>query len=311
VAALATLLLLAVTSPGGVEAQDARAGLGWRQDHPDCIDGTRLAPAVSRILGRDVGARSTNVGVRGRVGGAPGAFRAHIEVRTPDGRLLGVRDVASPSESCRALDEPLAIVVAMLFELEAPRATLSLPPRPVEVERPRAELSVATGASIGAGFLPSPWVAPALRLALDAAPLRVEIGGAWILPREVEVQGSSAALQLSAVLVGAHVCVELARLGWLVPRGCAGLRAAVVSASGRGFDADHRHLLVAPAFTLALDTAVRLGPRVSVELRAELAGHPAPEQFVYTSGTGRTVLHETGLVSGSAGLFLRYGAPIP
>jgi hypothetical protein len=220
-----------------------------------------------------------------------------------------VREVASQSQSCVALDEPLAVVVAMLFELDAPRATLRLPPRAAELSR--AELSAAAGAIVGVGFLPSPWAAPALRLAVDAPPLRVELEGAWIAPREVAVPDTTAVLQLSAVLAGAHVCFELTRLVWLVPRGCAGLRAAVLSATGSGFDTDHARVLVRPMATAALDAAIRLAPRLSLDARVELSAHPVPDELVYTSGSGRTALHETGLVSGAAGLFLRYSAPVP
>lgn len=285
--------------------------LRWSRGAPGCITAARLRSAVEAMIARPVFAEGSEVRIDGRVGGVAGAWTARFEVRTADGRLLGVREVTAPGDACNALDEALTVVLAMLVELDAPRSSLRVTPRP---RPPPQRIAVGARVSAGAGLLPAPWVAPTVSFGWEPTAVRLEIDATWLAPRELAVEGTAAVAELQAFLVGVHGCARVLRAGDLSGRGCLGARAGVLHASAEGFDENRAASAATAAVVASATLELGLGAFWALALRGELSGHPVAERFTYTAPSGeRVALHETSRVSGLLGLGLVFvlGEPDP
>jgi hypothetical protein len=129
-------------------ARSARAqerktsSLGWTrlEGAESCIGTRELALAVEQQLGRAVfvSAAQGEVALEGRIERlAPRGWRAVITLSSAGGEILGTRELTSDKESCRALDEPLSLTLALMIDPEAalrPRA----PPTPAPASPPVA-----------------------------------------------------------------------------------------------------------------------------------------------------------------------------
>lgn len=140
-ASAASLIALAI--PRVASADEGRtSSLSWlRMPGADsCIATQALARSVEERLGRHVfvSAAEADVSVEGRIekraGSAPG-WRSVITIRDSKGALLGTRELDRPDASCASMNEPLALVIAVMID---PEAKLSSTPAPLSPSPPPA-----------------------------------------------------------------------------------------------------------------------------------------------------------------------------
>lgn len=129
------LTVLGASGPARAAGAPARtSSLSWtRMPGTDsCIATQALARSVEERLGRHVfvSAAEADVSVEGRVEKrAAGGWHAVITLRDDKGALLGTRELDRPDAACTAMNEPLALIIAVMIDPEAKLAS-SPPPLP-------------------------------------------------------------------------------------------------------------------------------------------------------------------------------------
>lgn len=270
---LATGLAL-TAAPAAAGETPRSSSLTWfRQAGAETCAGPReLAQAVDRQLGGAVlvSAAQADVLIDGKIEPIRSGqgFRAHLTLTDPGGVVLGTRDLESPSRDCHALDEQLALVIALLIDPDAalgptstspsapsssspiaapiapppssppprlrpaPPVTPAIPPPPAP--SPPWRQSIGLGAVVAAGLLPG--VGAGLSLRAEVTPpwfVPIELGGVVWGSARAESAGRGADLSLSwGVLSLCPLTWEgaLTRL-----RGCAGAAVGALRAQGFGF----------------------------------------------------------------------------
>ena len=130
IVAMACLLLTAwsgtaAASPMRVELT-VEAPLG-------CIHTPELAKNIDGILGRSaIDASPTDpmpkVAVLLSHDAEAGSFRSVLTLQSPDGTVVGTRELVRQGRSCHVLDGPLALVAALLVDAAEGTIRLTLPP---------------------------------------------------------------------------------------------------------------------------------------------------------------------------------------
>jgi hypothetical protein len=206
----AASLLLAATcvtcvtcvTPASAAEPTRHVELSWSRGSPDCLGRDDLVKAVEATLGAPVFHEGGSAAgrVEGRVGAAAkGGFEAHMILRDLGGAVVSERRLDTDGE-CRRLDEPIAVVVALMIDaLGSAPSPLSVPAEPIRAPALPARLVAPPPARMVAPpAAPSPSGAPSLAigvgLGLDAS----------LLP------GTS----LAAVLRGELAPIEALPLAW-------------------------------------------------------------------------------------------------
>jgi hypothetical protein len=115
---------------GANAAERARATLDWRAPSDGgCLEATMLVRAVEDRLRRTVFVADSQAELRVSVAirGTPGDWTAEIDLSDTQGRGLGHRRLTTRAEHCSALDDSLALVVALMVDIRRE----DVPPRPV------------------------------------------------------------------------------------------------------------------------------------------------------------------------------------
>lgn len=316
--AAAWILLAALAEVGGAPPS-AGYRLAWTRapGGEACIDADALAEQVSARLGRRVfdGAGERAVVIDAEVGPGEGGWQVRVTVRGPDGELRGARELAQPGDDCRAIDQPLALVLALIIDLDAASAapppapgstttTAIAPPRP-RADRWRGEATLVAGA--GLGVVPGAGVGARVTLAVDAPGLwPVVVGAAWWREGEASAGGDER-VRLRPRQLDAAVCAPGRDVGAARMTGCAGGGLRRIDARGLGFDRNHDVSALVPVAALAARAAVDLPAHafVAAELGVELP--LARPRFVFDDG-GTMVLHRVAPASlaGALGVGVRF-----
>jgi len=256
--AVATWIACAAGLGGQAEAQgSSAASVSWVRlpGAEACIDAHALANAVERRLGRaavmtPVYAERT---IEGRIEplGAPGGFRASFAIADASGAILGTREIASASASCRSMDEDLALVIALMIDPGAATSPISAPawtplPAPVIAAPPAKALppkpphqpfrvAVRGAAAVSFGQLPSVGVGAVLRWTF--APPRAfpfEVGASLWTPQRVESRGKTFGADVWLAQGELSACPLTGRIQEFSLWACAGVSAGVAHVGGFG-----------------------------------------------------------------------------
>jgi hypothetical protein len=251
-AVLAATLLFSVSA--GAEPARRTSSLGWTRlpGAEGCVPPRALAQAVERRLGRAVlaPASQADVAVEGHIERAGDGWRATITLTDAAGAPLGRRELGSQAADCRAIDDDLALVIALLIDPTAALAPPPRPPPPVDVPPPLPaalpapappapppsppawRFGAAAGAAVGFGLLPRVAVGFAARAHL--VPPRwpsIEIGGA-VWPGNMESAGGAGAT-FSLAYGTLAVCPGATAAGVFFS-GCVGAQVGVLHVGGLG-----------------------------------------------------------------------------
>ena len=134
-AALASLLT------AGLSSAEPRWGLTFKSD-PGCVGAAGLAEAVEKKLGRALFGAQPDLRIEGwlRADG-PRRWRARLTLVDAEGTVKGSREVTQEGSSCRAIDESLTLVAAVMIDpAAAMKGSAPAPaPAPPAAEAPWAE----------------------------------------------------------------------------------------------------------------------------------------------------------------------------
>jgi hypothetical protein len=218
--------------------------LAWMrgQGAESCIDGVELSQRVQATIGRPVRAVSTSHDgeegapeavevLDGSVVPLPsGGWIAVVDVRGAQAASLR-REVTLDAPDCRALDEAIVLVVALMADAPLPRP----PALVVPLRRASVALAMGPDVAFASGMLPG--VAPGVGLSIDVGFPRYWHLAAWAhaWPFDQALEGTSGA-RLAAWTFGVGPCVGPTIHDRVTVFGCIGVSTGVVYASGVGLD---------------------------------------------------------------------------
>lgn len=241
-----------------------QASLRWLQGEgaTSCISEHELAAAVTARLGgspKQV-TRSALV-IEGEI--APNAAGWRVAIHTTDahGAVLGQRELNEAAADCRAIDDKLVLVIALIVDPElldavavptvaAKRAVVVAPGAPWQ-------FGAAVAAVTSRGMLPGFGFGAAIAAVIEPPHgWPIELGATlWPRARGFAAPGGATFLQLTG---GAALCPRLvARVS-----ACIGAQAGELRATGFGYDQNQsqRQFLVDATAELRLDWSLRDGP---------------------------------------------------
>ncbi len=317
---------LAASSVARAEPAARTSSLSWVRlpGAEGCIGSRALAVAVERRLHREVFVPPARAAVafEGRVErtAAPEGFRAVITVSNEAGVVLGTREIRGGAASCRAMDDDLALVIAVMID---PDAALGPPPPAAPTPAPVAPPPAWWGAPPKAGPAPPTWrvslqVGGAAMLGLlprtsagvvlrsHVEPPRFwafEVGGI-IFPSVEATQGTvSAGFQLAEAFVSA--CPLTVRVVGAALSACAGVQVGSIRALGTGLQAEQG------LFNVAVEGRVhrRLWGPLVAGLGLGLVAPVLRARFSYAGTAAEQTLFQMAPVAGEADLSL--GVEIP
>ncbi|WP_437834389.1 hypothetical protein [Sorangium sp. So ce1153] len=291
-----------------------------------CVDARTLALAVERRLGRAAFVPPTlgDMAIEGRIERSreAGVWRATVRVFGAGGTAIGSREIEADQVDCRAIDDQLELVIALLVDPDAalvlPRAagspaasagggapgagaavrpaplppaapaTAALPACPPAPAAPSAPWRVggAVEAVGGLGLLPGP-ASVGVGVRAHATPPRgpgFELGGVlWASPAVREAPGSPA---FSLAYGSLSVCpIEIARGGTALS-GCVGARLGSLRVEGSAVPSRFRHERL--VLDLSLHTRARrrlVGPLFGA-VGLGIAVPTVQDVYFYTDASG-------------------------
>lgn len=279
-------------------AASARLELERSEDARACLDDKRLVRAVERRLRRAAfdPTKAATLFVRVALSKRENEFVAAIELSDAEG-VLGRRELSTSARHCSALDDSLALVVALLVESPPERVAPPPPATPAEPEPPpSAEPAKAPVFSASATRIEIPKETLAPREPFRFAVRASAIGAAGLLPRvavgpelgfavrpphgpwvratvelflqQTESVASDAGARLSRQRAGLELCAPEVGFPWLAL--CFGQRVGAFSASGFGFDHSFDRRVMTFALAGGPDLIFPFGRYLSLSVGARL-----------------------------------------
>lgn len=319
----ASFVALPFVAPRAAAAQASGTALEWTRGDgaEDCIGADTLRAEVEARLGRSVFAAGSPLVVLGRIAGVDRGFRVEIALSFR-GTVVGRRVLESDRARCRALDDSLALMIALLVETAdeavaeaglAPASSVreAAPtpgePRPIHVPRLDESALMRDAADPPAGSAPSvamgvgAWLAadalPGLCAAMHAAlellfdPLSLRIEGAYVPESGLSItEGRLARLALG--WGGLSACLDAVVIPWLGLGGCAGLRGGALTGAGLGFEVSRQGVMPWLAITASARARLFAFEPLAVEIAIGLEVPLLRDRFVVELAEAQRVVHQ-------------------
>lgn len=293
-------------------AEPVMAVLQWPVDAEQrgCASAQSVRADVDHLLDRAAfdGAEDADVVVRVRLVQAEAGWLAQLSFTAADGTAQGERELHSPDDSCRSLDGPVALVVALMLEASRPQAKVSLPAPALAQQASPWQGEASAALVVSGGLLPGLAFGPRLTAGVvppGFVPLRLSVTLWPAVEEDVELGRGG---RFSASHGDLSICPELAS-GSVAGVGlCLGAGAGVLSAVGTGLgytESPDRLLVQGEA---AAQLWLHLGGPFLLELQAGAAVPFIRPNFVYTDvdGSAREVHQSWPVIpKGSIGLGFR------
>ncbi|HEX7604247.1 MAG TPA: hypothetical protein VF316_21665 [Polyangiaceae bacterium] len=319
-------------------AASARAGepskpssLSWvrLEGAESCITTQALARAVEARLGHAVfvSPSEAELSVEGSVGPIVGSvkWRATVALRGRDGQMMGTRTIESGEAECGALDDKLALAIAIMIDPEGAltkhdppppppppppvehAVTVYVPvPAPAPAPAPEAwHVEPQAGVGLYLGFTPQIGfgVFGAANVASPIAHIGFRLAGHFIVPNGIAVDTGRA--EMWAALGSAAYCPLFGEAGRMSSYLCVGGFAGLFHASGEGLPSTRSGSLPLLGAVLDWSASVRLVGPLTAGATASLGVAIVRGHVAYTDASGRdTEVYATGLLSFSSGVFL-------
>jgi hypothetical protein len=293
-----TAVLVALAISGRARAFEAdeptvTASLRYTASAPGCIEAKALKALVEERLARRVFTEASDTDLSVEVSEKQVSarnFRITLTLRSAEGLWLGARELDGPEGECSALDESLALVVAIAVDIPREEllarkralATASAPAAPIAAAAPAAprrlhvpepasgvgraaaaqrfELTLAAALAAAAGILPQ--VSPGVRLSLGVRPAnfwRSELGASWWKSTEASDLDRGSGFEL--LTLDLSVCPWEPRPGSVRVSVCATQMLGRLRARGFGFDQNREQVGLTYAFGARLQAGFGLaGP---------------------------------------------------
>jgi hypothetical protein len=313
IAGLAAASIFVATATARADAPPPRtSSLAWVRlpGAEACIDMRSLAQAVELRLGRPAFVAPTrgDLAIEASIGPTPGTDGWHATITVVDaaGQRVGQRELQSDKAGCRAIDDELELVMALLID---PSAALAPPPAPAPefvapppvtiVPTPicpplaapppplqRWRVGAEAGPIAGLGLLPSS-VGVGVQLRAHVAPPRgpsFELGGAFWLDSAVRTAHAEPAFSLAYGWLS--VCPVDVEVRGSALSACAGAQLGSLSVSAAALPSIyHQEQLV---FSLAAEARLRrrfVGPLLG-SFGLGLAVPTVRDRFYFTDPDG-------------------------
>ncbi len=330
---LAMCLTVAGTVRAAPEWITATLQVERSEDAADCIDADGIRQAVESRLRRPVFVTEpeADVRVQATLRRARSGWAADLALKTPSGRQLGTRQLSTEAPHCSALDDSVALALALM--LDVPREEVMAAEGPPPDDRPRepapsqpppstpVQLPEDTPprrqpwsfegsvlAVLGVGVLPG--AAPGARLSLAVEPLvfwLTEIEWTWWPARDASDAGAGAELRRQSV--GLFVCPLSLGMVPVRAHACLGQQVGWIRAEGYGFDANRDRARTTYGLALRARGSIQLAGPLTLRAGLELEATLVRDRFVFTEGDGtQERLYRLPPVSlaGELGLGLRF-----
>jgi hypothetical protein len=170
-ASLSCVLVLLALRSAQAEGASARLELAKGPGAEQCIDGRALMRSVEFRLQRRVFRQDRPATLDVRIAlnrKADASWSADISMRDAAGSFLGSRSIVTAAAHCSALDDSLALVVALL--VDAPPAPVSVEPRPES--KPAGPSTATPSVTAAPSSAPSPAVDGASTAPPTTSPVR-------------------------------------------------------------------------------------------------------------------------------------------
>jgi hypothetical protein len=218
-----------------------------------------------------------------------------------DGEPLGRRELETHAEHCSALDESLALVLALMVDIPPERLPARPAPTPAPVPpRPATRIAVpkATHAprepwrveatllgTLGIGLLPEPALGARLGIGVEPPAFWLtELEATYWLTEQREQAGVGT--ELGVMTLGLFVCPLAFDSGRVGLRACAGQAIGRIRAAGFGFDRDREHVRVFYDLGARLRGVLRLAGPLALRVGVGLAVPLSRDRFVYAERDG-------------------------
>lgn len=324
---IAATLALSTSARAQESDREVRAHFQWRAP-PGCVNDGALVRSVETLLKRKVFVEATaaDVLVEGEAElRSGGGWNATLHMRAADGRELGVRSIVSESSDCRAVEGPLAVVLALLVDLERREIALHVPeappqpakpaPRPVVEPKPIAPAkptpthpwhgATSFGAVAAWGLLPDLALGVAARGQVETLP-ELDVGLELSVWPEKRSDDAGPGGGFSAWLVTALGCRELVELDALEAYGCVGFSSGVVSATGVGLATAQSPARFHANASLRGGASLGLTGPIALALELGLAASFSRPRFFYEEANGNEIdVHRSSVLVPLGGIFLR------
>ena len=257
---MAALLLGSVASAS--DGRPSATSLSWVRlpGAEGCIDSRALAEVVERRIGRAalVSPARAERAIEGRV--EPGKdgvrWRVTLAVAGESGAVLGTREIEEAAADCRAMDDTLALVIALMIDPDsalaaappssalipppaASAAPLPSPPPPAPPPAPARRFRVAMrgGPAFSLGLLPSVGAGVALRATVVPPVLfPFEVGGVLWAEQRVTSPGGTFGADVWMAFGSVAACPLHGELRGFFWASCAGVEVGAAHVGGFGFE---------------------------------------------------------------------------
>jgi hypothetical protein len=314
-------LLVGLAAPAQAAEPPKRFSLNWARlpGAERCISVKALSERVEARLRRAVFSASglVDVVIEGHVKPNENGFAASVAISDASGTVLGSRELTTADETCRELDAPLALTVALLIDPNAELETPPAPsPAPVVPQRPTAapraiqesekqplgeepfRITALVGGGVGLGLLPRP--APALVVRIGFRPPHawpIVIDGALFREQEEVPPSGGAPVAFSLKWAGASTCPVGAdsRLAeWQV---CGGLNGGIMSTRGLADDSMLVHNRFVLGLTARAEGVLHLGSHFLFGMAAALHVPLIRDEFEYEQNAERELVFRAAPVA--------------
>ncbi|HWZ91951.1 MAG TPA: hypothetical protein VNW92_23970 [Polyangiaceae bacterium] len=315
---------------------DVALGVERRPGTEQCIETAALERAVEARLHRTVFTTQPSAQLRIDLvldHATDTQWSAELSLRTASGASLGQRRIETSARHCSALDDSLALVIALLVDSPPPvpaeaaplAAPGSIPPMvpsplpvnpaspakpapattiqlPSDTHAPREpwHADVAAGAALTGGVLPGVAFGPEASLGFKPAYVpEVRLFGGLLGQRESRVGSSASGARFGFAYVGLELCPGFAAPRRLRPFACLGQVVGRLRAEAFGFDENRLSNLLRFALQVRLGIALSITGPLSLRLdgRGELP--MTHSVFVYGARNGQEGgIYKTSPVAG-------------
>ena len=317
--------------------QPVQAQLDWRAGPAgsNCIDGDELRSVVEARLGRQVFTDEATADVRvvGGIVKQGDVWRVELRLVSSHGDAMGARELESEAPDCSALDDSLALVLAIMLDL--PKAKVPPPaaetsaapstanpppvadqptrlqvPRDTPPRRPPWQLELGVSGLGTSGLLPDPAFGGQVHFAIEPDSFW-KLGVALAIYRSVEkvVEGTSAGASFTPLEAGWFFCPLALLAAGLELEACLIQHVGRLKVEGFGFDMNQTQARTYANLGAALAGLIEITGPLSARLALQLQTPLLRETFRYgaQSGSEPSLFRMAPvLVTGQVGLVARF-----
>ncbi|HEY6726150.1 MAG TPA: hypothetical protein VI197_19075 [Polyangiaceae bacterium] len=309
----------ALAGPAHAQDEPVLAELEWRggPSGGNCIEASAIRAAVEARLGRTLFAPKGQADVRvtGSITGADGKWLVRIILTSAQGEPMGERELESENQDCSALDDSLALVLAVMLDIPKTRVPAPAPapsatqpaaspavsttpspptrssklhvPKDTPPRRPRWRFEVGLGALGVHGLLPEVTFGVRGHVAVKPPEFwKVGIDVGSYASVDQTIGGDAAGASFSPKELGVFLCPLYLPVSAIALEGCFVQHVGTLHVEGFGFDSNEQQERPYVNLGVALAASLRIAGPLSVRMGIDAQVPLLRETFRYGSQDG-------------------------